>query len=271
MPHDQIIRHLQIEPPCYPLEAPHGNLEVSWACSEADVRDAQRLRYSVFAGEMGARLPAVSHHTGLDCDRFDDYCDHLLVRKAEGDGALVGTYRVLSASAAFRAGGFYSDKEFDLAPLRLLRHAAVELGRSCVRPCWRTGGVILALWRELGKYMLRHRLNTMIGCASIGMRDGGTLARGVWNHTKQHYLIGEQWRVRPRHPLILTDEELSSVHSDQRFFPGTPPLIKGYLRCGAKILGPPAIDSAFNTADLPIILRLDHLAPRYRQHFLGTQ
>ena len=47
-----------------------------------------------------------------------------------------------------------------------------------------------------------------------------------------------------------------------------PPLIKGYLRCGACILGPPALDLAFNTADLPMMLKVDDLAPRYRRHFL---
>ena len=137
--------------------------EVYWADCEDDVRDAQRLRYRVFAQEMGARLtPPVGTAAGLDADRFDAYCDHVLVRLATLPGAapgmLVGTYRVLAPGAARRAGGFYTDTEFDLAPLKWLRAHAVELGRSCVHADWRFGGVIMALWTALGDYMQTHRL-----------------------------------------------------------------------------------------------------------------
>ena len=48
-----------------------------------------------------------------------------------------------------------------------------------------------------------------------------------------------------------------------------PALIKGYLRCGARVLGAPAWDPAFNTADLPLLLRIEGLPARYRKHFLG--
>ncbi len=239
-----------------------GPLEVSWAASEEEVRAAQRLRYQVFADEMGARIAASGAGPGLDCDRFDAFCDHLLVRSA--GGVLVGTYRVLPPAAARRAGGYYSDHEFDLAPLRMLRARALELGRSCVHPDWRTGGVILALWSALGQYMLRHRLDTMIGCASIGLQDGGERASRVWHHLRRDCLVEPHWRVRPLIPMPLALEDTGVTGGVDM-----PPLINGYVRCGARLLGPPALDRAFNTADLPIMLRLDELTPRYRKHFLG--
>ena len=49
-----------------------------------------------------------------------------------------------------------------------------------------------------------------------------------------------------------------------------PPLIKGYLRLGAKVLGPPAWDPDFNSADLPMLMRIGDLPARYRKHFLGA-
>ena len=122
---------------------PQATLITRWAAAEADVREAQRLRYLVFAQEMGARLtPTEGTPSGLDADHFDPYCDHLLVRVVGPDlseGLLIGTYRVLTPLAAERAGGFYTDTEFDLAPLHSLRSRAVELGRSCVHPAWRSG------------------------------------------------------------------------------------------------------------------------------------
>lgn len=247
-------------------------LATSWAESEAEVRAAQRLRYAIFAGEMGARLTAPPGAApGCDADRFDDYCDHLLVHVVDPLGEeparLVGTYRMLSPDGARRAGGYYSESEFDLAPLRPLRPAAVELGRACVDAAWRTGGVIMALWNELGSYMLRHRLDTMFGCASIGVADGGMQARRIWRHVSHSHLAAPEWQVRPLRPL----EGLGESAEAALRLRDLPPLLKGYLRCGAKVLGPPSLDPYFNTADLPIMLRLDELSARYRKQFLDPR
>ncbi len=248
---------------------------VHWATSADDVRDAQRLRYRVFVDELGARLtPPPGTPAGLDADRFDAFCDHLLVRAAGDEchrrGAVVGTYRVLRPEAGRRAGGLYTETEFDLAPLRHVRSRAVELGRSCVHPGWRSGGVIMALWSALGHYMQQHRLETMIGCASMSISDGGVAARRLWAALQTRYLMSPEWRVRPYTPLVLSHSDTSPVHDATAGLPDdTPPLIKGYLRCGARLLGPPALDQAFNTADLPMIMRLEDLAPRYRKHLLG--
>jgi putative hemolysin len=204
-------------------------------------------------------------------DRFDDFCDHLLVHMVDPLGQeparLVGTYRLLSPDGARRAGGYYSEAEFDLASLRPLRHSAVELGRACVDPGWRTGGVIMALWNELARYMLRHRLDTMFGCASIGIADGGTQARRIWHYVSNSYMGAPEWQVRPLRPLERLDEPAGA----ELRLRDMPPLLKGYLRCGARVLGPPSLDPLFNTADLPIMLSLDELSARYRKHFLGPE
>ena len=120
-----------------------GKISVSWARTQDEVRQAQRLRYQVFAVEMGANLPNTL--PGHDIDLFDDYCEHLLVRDEESQ-EVIGTYRVLTPTQAKRAGSTYSDTEFDLTRLRSLRERMVELGRSCVHIDHRHGGVILALW-----------------------------------------------------------------------------------------------------------------------------
>ncbi len=242
-------------------------LEVAWARDEADVRQAQQLRYLVFAQEMGARL-SVPHGSpaGHDIDMFDPFCEHLLVRdvSASGEtGPAIGTYRVLTPDAAKRVGSLYSDTEFDLTRLRHLRGSMVELGRSCVHPDHRSGGAILALWGALAEFMVRNRLDTMIGCASVSMRDGGHVAASLWEQLRRDHLAPIELQVQPRLPLPV--EEL------QRDLPiEAPALIKGYLRCGAKVLGPPAWDPDFNTADLPMLMRIGDLPPRYRKHFLGA-
>ena len=249
-----------------PVAAPvaAGGIEVRWAQHLDEVRQAQRLRHEVFAGEMGARLntPLAGH----DIDLFDDYCEHLLVRDVATQ-QVVGTYRVLTPAQARRVGSTYSDTEFDLVRLRSVRSKMVELGRSCVHPEHRHGGVIMALWGALAEFMVRNQLDTMIGCASIPMLHNGVvsgdLAASIWHQLRQTHLAPIEHRVFPRLPLPV--DEL-----DQTLAVEPPALIKGYLRLGAKILGAPAWDPDFNTADLPMMMRVDDLPSRYRKHFLGA-
>jgi putative hemolysin len=248
----------------YPVEIANAGLDVVWARDEEDVRQAQQLRYLVFADEMGARLTvpkgSLPRH---DIDIFDPFCEHLLVRAAGSDGEpgpVIGTYRVLTPANAERVGGLYSDGEFDLTRLRPLRSKMVELGRSCVHPDWRSGGVILALWAALAEFMHRNELDTMIGCASVSMRDGGHFAASLWERLRQTHLAAVNWQVTARLPLPI-DQLQRDLHVEP------PALIKGYLRCGARVLGPPAWDPDFNTADLPLMLRIEDLPARYRRHF----
>ena len=234
---------------------------VSWARHQDEVRAAQRLRYKVFAQEMGARLDtSVPDH---DVDLFDDYCEHLLVRDAQ-TLQVIGTYRVLTPAQAKRAGGTYSDTEFDLTRLRLLRDRMVELGRSCVHRDHRHGGVILALWGALAEFMGRNKLDTMIGCASIPMLHNGVVsgdaAASIWHQVSKTHLAPIEYHVRPRLPLPI--EQLDGTLNVE-----PPALIKGYMRLGAKVLGPPAWDPDFNSADLPMLMRVADLPTRYRRHF----
>ena len=243
--------------------AARGAIEVAWARHEDEVRQAQRLRFDVFAAEMGARL--TTPIPGHDVDLFDDYCEHLLVRDAQSQ-QVIGTYRVLTPAQARRVGGTYSDTEFDLTRLRSLRPRMVELGRSCVHRDHRHGGVIMALWGALAEFMVRNKLDTMIGCASIPMLHNGVVsghaAASIWQQLSRTHLAPIEYHVRPRLPLPV-----EQLQDDLEVEP--PALIKGYLRLGAKVLGAPAWDPHFNTADLPMLMRIADLPPRYRKHFLG--
>ena len=245
-----------------------GGITAVWARHLDEVREAQRLRFDVFAGEMGARLETSTNtvHPGHDIDMFDDFCEHLLVRD-KANGQVVGTYRVLTPAQAKRIGTTYTDTEFDLTRLRSMRERMVELGRSCVHKDYRHGGVIMALGGALFEFMVRNRFETMIGCASIPMSHngvaGGHAAASVWNRLGKTHLAPIEHQVFPRCALPI--EQLDGPLTVE-----PPALIKGYLRLGAKVLGPPAWDPTFNSADLPIMARLEDLPPRYRKHFLGA-
>ena len=236
------------------------NLSIGFARSERDILEAQKLRYQIFAGELGARLP--TRQPGVDQDIFDPYCEHLVVRD-ENSGAVVGTYRILSPENARRIGGYYSENEFDLTRLQHLRSRMVEIGRSCVHADYRSGATISLLWAGLAKYMLDNRYDYLIGCASISMADGGHAAASLYKRLDAN-LSPLEYRVFPRCPLPL-----AALRND---LPAElPPLLKGYLRAGAYVCGDPAWDPDFNTADLQILMPMSRLNNRYARHFLGNK
>ena len=232
---------------------------ITWASNSSEIKEAQRLRYKVFAEEMGARLPANAE--GLDVDEFDAYCDHLLIRDQE-TLKVVGTYRVLPPHKAAEIGRLYSDSEFDLSRLNHLRPKLVELGRSCVHADYRSGAVIMALWSGLAQYMQQHSYEIMLGCASIPMADGGHFAASLYNSLTNDQIAPVESHAFPRLPLPL-----DRLNGGLEVEP--PPLIKGYLKIGAKICSAPAWDPDFNTADVLTMLRLSDLNPRYAKHFLN--
>jgi putative hemolysin len=262
---EQPARHAGRRPPA--AGAQGSTLQVVWARHEHEVQAAQRLRHQVFAGEMGARLqPPPGTPEGLDADRFDAHCEHLLVRTAETatqPSLLVGTYRVMMPAAAQRLGGYYTEEEFDLSSLGRLRPYMAELGRSCVHPDWRRGAVILLMWSKLAEFMHANNVAAVIGCASIPMADGGHTAASVWQQLKASHLVPQAEQVTPRLPLPV-----EALRSDLVVEP--PALVKGYLKCGARLLSAPAWDPDFNTADLPLLLRVADLPDTYRRRFMGA-
>jgi putative hemolysin len=232
-------------------------LIASLAHSETEVLEAQRLRYKVFAEEMGANPPSAKE--GIDRDIFDKYCDHLLVRES-AENTVVGTFRMLSPGQAQKIGGYYSQSGFDLTRLLHLSDRMAEVGRSCVHWDYRNTATITQLWNGLAQYMQQHRHDYLIGCASISMADGGHIAASIYRKLHRIYAAPAEYSVFPRCPLPL--DELN-----QYLNAPIPPLLKGYLRLGAYICGEPAWDQEFNTADLLILLPKSRMNNRHAGTF----
>jgi putative hemolysin len=233
------------------------------AREQHEVRAAQRLRHRVFAGEMGAVLH--SPEAGLDVDSFDEHCDHLVVRE-DRTGEIVGTYRMLPPEAARRAGGLYCETEFAVPGLDGLRDGLVETGRSCVHPDHRTGAVVSLVWSGIARYLLLTGHRWLVGCASVPLRTpdepDGAFAAGVWDLVQARHLAPVQYRMQPHRAW-----DAGAVPRPRRAT--LPPLLRGYLRLGAWVCGPPAHDPDFGVADFPVLLCLDRMDARYLRHFLG--
>jgi putative hemolysin len=261
----EVTRFAQRSPEAVSADAGHddldgplaraGHLSVGLARSAAEVEQAQRLRHRIFAGELAGRS---ADPDGLDRDIFDPHCLHLIVRDHARD-EVVGTYRMLMPRQARRLGCLYTEQEFWLTRLDPIRDEMVELGRSCVHPDYRGGAAIMLLWSAIGAVLARGGHRYLIGCASVSMRDGGAEAASLYRQLAATHLAPESWRVWPRDRLPV--ESFAEV-------PVTlPPLLKGYLRAGARLLGEPHRDPEFGCADFPLMLPIDALAGRYRRRF----
>lgn len=237
-----------------------SKLNLSLASTPKEIKEVQRLRYKVFINSMG--LPNLENSVGLDEDEFDEFCDHLIVRESQ-TLKVVGTYRVLSPTAAQKMGKYYSETEFDLSRLNHLKGGIAEAGRACIHPNYRGGAVLMLLWAGLAAYLKRERCEYLIGCASISLSDGGHNAAAIYRELSQKDMSPIEYRVKPH--LAFPIEEM-----EQSVKPIIPPLLRGYLKAGAWVCGDPAWDPDFHCADLFVMLSIDKLDKRYAKHY-GTE
>jgi putative hemolysin len=223
----------------------------------AALREAQALRYRVFSAEFDAKLNGAE--LGLDMDDYDLHCRHIGVRDLES-GQLVATTRLLDHQAAAGLGRYYSEEEFALHGLAGLEGPVLEIGRTCVDVAYRNGATIAVLWGELAEVLNEGGYSYLMGCASISMQDGGIQAHAVMQRLRERYLCTEHLRAEPKHPLPQLDLPGNVIAE-------MPPLLKAYMRLGAKICGEPCWDKDFQVADVFILLKRDELCPRYARHF----
>ena len=236
-----------------------SRLYVELATTMDDIRASQALRFQVFAGEMGAE---VKGGNGLDEDRFDSYCHHLLVKET-ATGRVIASTRLLLGEQARKAGGFYSESEFDMPSLHHLPGRGVEVGRTCVDPSFRQGAAIAVLWSGLADFIKQFEIDFLFGCASIEMDDGGLVAQAIMNNVRQQAMSDEQWRVTPKNPLPSLPQGAQQVVSAP-----LPPLLKAYFRLGAVACGEPCFDPAFNCADILVLVDVSRMDSAYTRHFL---
>ena len=227
------------------------------------IEAAQRLRHEVFTSEPGfAMAPA---RDGLDADRFDQFCDHLMVRE-DGSGELVGCYRMLPPPGAIAAGSLYTATEFDVRALDALRPSLVEMGRAVVRGDHRNGGVVLLMWAGILAYLDRCGYDYVTGCVSVPVQGSedeapGSQIRGVRDFVRRRHAAPPEYTVHPFRPVTVDGKGLDDIDPPARV--AVPPLMRGYLRLGAQVCGEPAQDPDFGVGDFPALLDKRQADTRY--------
>lgn len=231
----------------------------------SEIREAQRLRFEVFNLEMKKGLEA-SYRQGLDIDAYDPVCEHLIVRDVD-NRKVVGTYRLLLGSVARSHFGFYSEREFRLDNIKKLSGESLELGRSCAHKNYRDKALVSSMWDAIADYVKKHKVRYIFGCASLPTVEPSEVSR-FYSYLKQRYYAPEELRVYPVPEKIFPGlDENVPVADGESVFMRLPSLIKGYLRIGARLCGPPALDAEFGTTDLFLLLDVIQTSDEYKRRF----
>ncbi len=238
----------------------HAHYATRLACSAAEVRAAQALRFEVFNLELNEGLEQ-SYASGLDEDPFDAVCDHLIVEHLPSR-QIVGTYRLQTGVSSAAKLGYYSAQEFDFQPYEPFRAEIIELGRACVHLQHRNLVVLGMLWKGIADYAQQQGARYLIGCSSITSQDPAVGASAYAELCRKN-LAPPSWRTQPlpeyECPLNHLAEEPVKI----------PKLLRAYLSVGAKICGPPALDRSFKTIDFLTLLDLATLPRSVRQRFMS--
>lgn len=248
-----------------PMEITDERYVVRFARTLTEIDAALRLRFEVFNLELCEGLES-SHITGRDEDRFDAVCHHLLVLDSETD-AVVGTYRLQTLEMAQSATDFYCSEEFQLEqlPLEVLSHS-LEIGRACIALDHRNSRVLFLLWKGLAEYAVAQRKRYLFGCCSLtsqDMAEGEKARRRIETGGFYH----QDFFVEPRSEYVCKPEPVSVAEADDNW--ELPKLFLTYMRFGAKVCSPPAIDREFKTIDFFVMFDLETISEKYRRMFLG--
>lgn len=259
-----------------PIKVVSGDIEVRLALTNDEIIAGQKLRYKVFFEEMGAKPSDIVASQKRDFDQFDEICDHLLAidNSKEGDDRVIATYRLLREEKINGKDEFYSTCEFDLSNLyndyfRNLMgdRQLLELGRSCVKEEYRTNAVMHLMWKFIARYIDRHKIAYLFGCASLPGVEQEPLKEQLsylyhYHKTPDEYnipaIVGQAQEMN-----YFSKEDIEKREARRELAP----LVKGYLNLGCYIGDGAVIDEQFGTTDVFILLPVDRLEKRYLSLF----
>ncbi len=251
--------------------------EVRLARNKEERRQVRALRYDVFVEEEGASATPEQQAVHEEWDDFDHHADYLVVLHA---GRVVGTYRIITRSAAEKMGGFYTESEFNISKIKRARGNIAEMSRACVAREYRENALVMRmLWAGLGEYIVKRKIAILFGVASWVGKNPVASAQAI------SYLYYNHLAPKNIRPTVITDNFADGVNpkmSRMNILPEVfvdkdmavhemTPLIKGYLRLGARFGRGVFVDAPFNSYDVFVLLKTRDIKPAYQKHFLGRE
>lgn len=235
-----------------------------------ELKQVLRLRRSVFHYEFAKKWLSLKS----DRDQFDDIADHLAIFD-EKKGCIAGVYRLIPSNLgtlAVRERGFYSNSEFDITRFLALPGNKLELSRACINREYRNGVVISLLWKGIAEYAKEADTDFLFGLSSMSTIDERQIAR-VSRYFQEKGLEDLSFGITPRCKYRIDgyDDTLASVlrePSVDDVAQQVPPLVKTYIRAGARVCSQPVIDRDFNCADWLTVLDMKRLTGAYDRKYM---
>ena len=252
--------------------------EVRLTRTKEERKMVRQLRYRVFVEEDGAAATEEQKHLGEEYDSFDRYADYMAVFHKD---KIVGTYRIIDREAAEKMDGFYTETEFNIDKIRRVDGNIAEMSRACIDTEYRESGLVMRmLWLGLGDYVLKSHIKVLFGVASwVGTKPAEN-AQAI-SYLYYHHLSPLSLRAVVI-PTVMIENGVNPKLSRMNILPKVfvdeavaksqlTPLLKGYLRLGAKVGKGVFIDKPFNTCDVFIMMQTKNISRAYQKHFTGSE
>ena len=239
------------------LDLELGQYSVSLATDVHTLQQAQRLRHRAFRR---------NNADGLDRDRFDDLCHHVVVHHRDS-AQMVGCFRVMISASAAEITQSYSAQYYDLTNLRKYAGPVAELGRLCVDSGTGDIDVLRAAWAGLAHIVDHHRINLLFGCASFQGTDPRPY-HDCFRLLHHNHAAPAAFAPRIKSPDVVEYATLSAGKIDpKRALTSMPALLRTYMLMGGWVSDHAVIDYDMNTLHVFTAVEINKIPPA-RQRLL---
>lgn len=212
-----------------------GRYRARPAKTQGDVRSAQRLRHLAF------------HKVdGIDADRFDDLCTHVLIEDVQTD-QLVACFRYMFLPSGRQIAQSYAAQFYELAPLVSFEGALIEMGRFCLRPGLHDPDILRVAWGAMTRLVDEKEVKLLFGCSSFAGTEGR--AHGdAFAWIRDRHLAPRHLAPGVKAPNVFRfSTRLRRKADPRRAMQAMPPLLRTYLGMGGWVSDHAVIDAELNT------------------------
>lgn len=250
-----------------------GNLDPRFQTHDTGMPGPPKGRYVVQEATQASDLAAALDLRGrmfragnaTDRDRFDDVCQHFVIRR-RGSDAVVGYFRMIHCADGDAVRHSYSAQTYDLSALSHVRQPMLELGRFCVDATEADADVLRLAWAEVTRQVDLHKAAVLFGCTSFSGTDPAAFADSFALLHARHSAPA-QWRIAQRAPEVVGFDTLPPMQDGTRAVRGLPTLLRSYLALGGWVSDHAVIDRDLGTMHVFTGLEIAAIPPA-RQRLL---
>jgi L-ornithine Nalpha-acyltransferase len=221
------------------------------ANSDADLRAAMALRGVSFGARNG----------GLDSDRFDADCTHILIEEVE-TAALVCCFRVLPLANAAEITRSYSAQFYDLTALTHFQGPMLEIGRFCMDPNHHDPDILRMAWGAMTQWVDAAGVRLLFGCSSF-TGDEAARHKDAFALLYGKYRAPPQWSPKPKAPEVFDFETAFAGQTGlgHGSLSGLPPLLRTYLLMGGWVSDHAVFDRHLRTMHVFTGVEIEAIPP----------